>query len=257
MKLTPLDIHHKEFHRAIRGYNEEEVDDFLDEVAEEFERLFKENIDLKEQIEKAKERAGQFEDLQSTIQNVLITAQKSADEVLAQAKRDAEQIIRDAEVKARGLIEEASRGKESLEARFSDLKNAEREFREQFKSMLESYLRLVEGEMARPETSYQIPESSPAQEAEAPPAEQGSEESSERGVEADDSAESEGAPTDDGAQGLGFEQDDAPSLPGRSAIENEGDEEPIENPVLEENSPESMDSEADRAGSVFVEKSDL
>ncbi|MCE5191758.1 MAG: DivIVA domain-containing protein, partial [Actinomycetia bacterium] len=42
MKLTPLDIHHKEFGRSLRGYNEAEVDEFLDQVADELERLFKE-----------------------------------------------------------------------------------------------------------------------------------------------------------------------------------------------------------------------
>ena len=44
MKLTALDIHHKEFRHSLRGYSEEEVDGFLDQVADEFDRLFKENI---------------------------------------------------------------------------------------------------------------------------------------------------------------------------------------------------------------------
>ena len=51
MKLTPLDIHNKEFRRSIRGYNEEDVDVFLDQVAAEFERIFKENGELKEQVD--------------------------------------------------------------------------------------------------------------------------------------------------------------------------------------------------------------
>ena len=50
MKLTPLDIRHKDFKRGLRGYADSEVDEFLDEVADEFERLFKENIELSEQV---------------------------------------------------------------------------------------------------------------------------------------------------------------------------------------------------------------
>ena len=57
MKLTPLDIHHKEFRHSLRGYNEEEVDQFLDQVADEFERLFKENIDLSEKLEARRTRS--------------------------------------------------------------------------------------------------------------------------------------------------------------------------------------------------------
>ncbi|MDI6816665.1 MAG: DivIVA domain-containing protein, partial [Actinomycetota bacterium] len=72
MKLTPLDIHHKEFHRAIRGYNEEEVDKFLDEVAEEFERVFKESIELKEQLEKAKLELDGYQGMEKTLQNTLL-----------------------------------------------------------------------------------------------------------------------------------------------------------------------------------------
>ena len=48
MKVTPLDIRRKEFKRAVRGYADEEVDLFLDEVADEFERLHQEAADLQE-----------------------------------------------------------------------------------------------------------------------------------------------------------------------------------------------------------------
>ena len=47
MPITPMDIHNKEFSRSFRGYNEDEVDQFLDEIVEEFERLYKENLESK------------------------------------------------------------------------------------------------------------------------------------------------------------------------------------------------------------------
>jgi cell division initiation protein len=144
MKLTPLDIHHKEFHRALRGYNEEEVDKFLDEVAEEFERLFKENIDLKEQLEKIKDKLEHYQNLESTIQSTLLTAQKSAEEVRIQAKKEAELVLKDAELKAREIIQSAEREKEELQQTYADLQKAEEEFRNKFRALLESYLRVVE-----------------------------------------------------------------------------------------------------------------
>ena len=64
MKLTALDIHHKEFRHALRGYNEEQVDAFLDQVADEFERLFKENIDLTERLEAADERVRSYQQIE-------------------------------------------------------------------------------------------------------------------------------------------------------------------------------------------------
>ena len=63
MRLTPLDIRHKEFRSSLRGYSEQEVDVFLDEVADEFERLFKENIDLSERLDNATERVRSYQDI--------------------------------------------------------------------------------------------------------------------------------------------------------------------------------------------------
>ncbi|MEW6189676.1 MAG: DivIVA domain-containing protein [Actinomycetota bacterium] len=143
MKLTPLDIHHKEFRRAIRGYNEEEVDAFLDEVAEEFERLFKENIELKEQLEKLQEKVTQYENIEQTLQKTLVTAQKMAEEVQANAKKEAELIVKDAELKAKATIQDILEEKQNLQVTYSNLKQAEEEFRARFKAMLESYLSMI------------------------------------------------------------------------------------------------------------------
>lgn len=157
MKLTPLDIHHKEFHRAIRGYNEEEVDKFLDEVAEEFERVFKESIELKEQLEKVKQELDGYLGMEKTLQNTLLTAQKSAEDVTVHAKKEAELIMRDAELKAKEVVQEAYDLKRKYEATLSHLKQAEEDFRNKFKSMLESYMRIADSTAALAEIGTDIP----------------------------------------------------------------------------------------------------
>ena len=68
MKLTPLDIRHKEFRRGMRGYADVEVDEFLDEVADEYERLFKENIDLNERVEALEDKVSQYKRIEETLQ---------------------------------------------------------------------------------------------------------------------------------------------------------------------------------------------
>lgn len=143
MRLTPLDIHHKEFRHAIRGYSEEEVDNFLDEVANEFERLFKENIDYKEGLEQTKEKVVQYENLEDTLHNTLLTAHKAAEEVQRSAKKEAELIIRDAELKAKEIVQNAVTEKQYLQTNLINLKQAEEEFRLKFKSLLESYLKMM------------------------------------------------------------------------------------------------------------------
>lgn len=150
MKLTPLDIHHKEFGHALRGYNEAEVDAFLDQVADELERLFKENIDLSEKIEALEDKVRTYQDMERTLHNTLLSAQKSADEMMQKAHREAEVVLKDAEVKAKEVIHSALTNKQKATADLGRIKQAEEEFRGQFKALLENHLRTL-GEVQLPE----------------------------------------------------------------------------------------------------------
>jgi cell division initiation protein len=143
MKLTPLDIRHKEFKRGMRGYANTEVDEFLDEIADEFERLFKENIDLTERLETLEEKIGQYKTLEDTLQKTLISAQRSAEELKANATKEAQIILQDAELKARTAANEAYAEKQKLEHQTAGLRNAEEEFRFKFRAMLEGYLKQI------------------------------------------------------------------------------------------------------------------
>jgi cell division initiation protein len=141
MKLTPLDIHHKEFRNSIRGYNQEEVDQFLDEVADEFERLFKENVDLSERLDAAMEKVRSYADMEKTLHNTMLAAQQSAEDVKAKASKEADSLLKDAEIKAKELVQAALAEKQKTQAEFMRIKQAEDEFRMAFRNVLERYMR--------------------------------------------------------------------------------------------------------------------
>jgi cell division initiation protein len=141
MKLTPLDIHHKEFGHALRGYNEAEVDAFLDSVADELERLFKENIDLSERIEGLEEKVRGYQDMERTLHNTLVSAQKSADEIIGKAQQEAAAVLKDAEVKAKEIIHSALTAKQKAVGDLTRIKQAEESFRAEFRRVLEGHLR--------------------------------------------------------------------------------------------------------------------
>jgi cell division initiation protein len=141
MKLTPLDIHHKEFRLALRGYNQEEVDSFLDEVADEFERLFKENIDLSEKCEAANEKVRGYAEIEKTLHNTMLAAQRSSEEIKAKADKDADLLMRDAEIKAKELVQGALSEKQRTQSEFMRIKAAEDDFRLKFRAVLEDYMR--------------------------------------------------------------------------------------------------------------------
>ncbi len=141
MKLTPLDIHHKEFRLALRGYNQEEVDQFLDEVADEFERLFKENIDLSEKLEAANEKVRSYSEIEKTLHNTMLAAQQSSEDIKAKAEKQADLLMRDAEIKAKELVQAALAEKQKTQSEFMRIKAAEDDFRMRFRDVLETYMR--------------------------------------------------------------------------------------------------------------------
>jgi cell division initiation protein len=144
MKLTPLDIRHKDFKRGLRGYADGEVDEFLDEVADEFERLFKENIELGEQVDSLQERVDQYRNLEETLQKTLVSAQKSAEELKVNAEKEAQLILREAEMKARQMVNDSYADKQSVEKTIVMLKGTEEEFRFKFKALLQGYMKQVD-----------------------------------------------------------------------------------------------------------------
>ena len=151
MKLTPLDIRHKEFRRAMRGYSDEEVDVFLDEVADEFERLFQENTELRDRVEQLLEQVRQYESLKETLQKTLVSAQQQSDEMRANARKEAELIIKDSEIKGRDLLGESYAEKQRLQQSLILLKQVEEDFRFKFRSLLEAHINLLAEDAASDE----------------------------------------------------------------------------------------------------------
>ena len=92
--LTPADIHNKEFSRGFRGYNEEEVDDFLDEIGSAFEELIKQNTRLAEDLELERKKTAQYQEMEKNLHETMDVAQKTADEAVQSAKIRVEEMER-------------------------------------------------------------------------------------------------------------------------------------------------------------------
>ena len=144
MKITPLDIRRKEFKRSVRGYSDEEVDIFLDEVADEFERLFQENMELHDRMSRMDEQIAGHAQLKDALEKTLISAQLQAEELRANAHKESELILRDAEMKARGIVSDSYGETQKTQQTLVQLKLLEEDFRFKFRSLLEGYVRLLD-----------------------------------------------------------------------------------------------------------------
>ena len=142
--LTPLDIENKRFSKQMmNGYSVNEVDDFLDELTLEYGKLYKENAELKEKREELDSDVGKYRDIEATLQNTLVMAQKTADEIIAVAKQQAEQIVKDAEFSAKNSVEELNTQIMLKEREIEDLKKQFDVYKAKMESLLISQLELL------------------------------------------------------------------------------------------------------------------
>ena len=95
---TPLDIENKKFAKQMmNGYSVEEVDEFLDELTIDYEKLYKQSKENDRKIEELEASIQKYKALETTLNNTLVMAQGTAEEIKKVAQQQAEQIIRDAE----------------------------------------------------------------------------------------------------------------------------------------------------------------
>lgn len=142
--ITPLEIQNKEFKRSFRGYDSRNVDEFLDEIIEDYERVYKENIELKDKVNMLADQIRQYNTLEDTLKSTLIVAQTTADEVIASARQKAESIIQGAEVQGQKLIEIARDDVRNIKSEYDSLKKEIFIFKTRYQSFIEAQLMSLE-----------------------------------------------------------------------------------------------------------------
>ena len=134
---TPLDIENKKFAKQMmNGYSVEEVDNFLDELTLDYEKLYKEVNENKSKITELESGIKKYQNLESTLQNTLIMAQSTAEEIKKVAKQEADQLIKDAQGTAKQQVMELE---QQLIIKKKELEDLQKQF-DVYKANMESLL---------------------------------------------------------------------------------------------------------------------
>ena len=120
----------------MNGYSVDEVDDFLDDLTVEYEKLFKENADYKNEIVRLKEDMEHYKAIESTLQNTLVMAQTTAEDVKNVARQQADQIIAEAKLNAEKEVDNLEN---EISLKKKELEDVQREF-DVYKAKMESLL---------------------------------------------------------------------------------------------------------------------
>lgn len=144
MRITPMDIRQQQFTvRTFGGFNRQEVEAFLDDVAEDYKQLVKENALLKEQLVVLEERSRGIEDREKMLQDTLVTTQRLAEEMKESARREANLLVREAELQGDKFLEEARAEEAKIKAEILALKRTRRQLAEGLRVTLDMYQRLL------------------------------------------------------------------------------------------------------------------
>jgi cell division initiation protein len=143
-KITPVDIQHKSFKKALQGYDRAEVDQFLDELIESMEDEAQERAALEAEIGDLRERISHFKAMEESLQNTLILAQRTADEVKAAAHKEADLIKAEARMLAdkeiAGTMDRTEEAKREYQRALETTERARSELR----SLLLTHLSLID-----------------------------------------------------------------------------------------------------------------
>src|ERR687883_1272207 len=155
MPIRPIDVRRKEFRNSFRGYDANQVDDFLDAVADEFERAYTDNSRMREEISSLRERLQQFEDLEGSIRAALVHAEQAANDLRRAATQEAESLkqsaqreadftIREAQSRSHQMLADSSSRIERVQESYDALQEAKRSFANDFRHLLKTYTDMMD-----------------------------------------------------------------------------------------------------------------
>ncbi len=146
MKIAPIDIIHKTFKSKWMGVDGDEVSEFLRGVAEEFEILVKERNDLRERLREKELALIEFKERDQVLKDTITTAHKMAENIRHDAEREAKLILNDAQQKGEFIVKDARDSLKKVYQEIHDLKRMRISFETRLRSLLTSYISILEEE---------------------------------------------------------------------------------------------------------------
>jgi cell division initiation protein len=144
MKLTPLDVRQKRFESSLRGYGREEVNAFMELIAQDLEEAVKDNISLKEELERTHVRLELHVGRERALQETMVTAQRISEDMKAAAKKEAEIVLAEAEQQAEKIVQAAHQKLVQVVNDINELKRQRIQFEAQVRAVIDAHNKLLE-----------------------------------------------------------------------------------------------------------------
>jgi cell division initiation protein len=144
MRITPIEIQQHQFKTRLLGYDTAAVDHFLEMLADELERLHKQNNELKESLARTRTALEQMRDREKALQETLMTAQQVTEELKENARKEAEIMVAEAHIEGEQVVREAAERRVQLLSEIQELKRQKISFEGRLRSMIDGHLKLLD-----------------------------------------------------------------------------------------------------------------
>jgi len=144
MRITPIEIQQHQFKTRLFGYDTASVDRFLEILADELERLHRQNNELKESLARTRTNLEDMREREKVLQQTLMTAQQVTDELKDNARKDAEIVLADAHMESERIIRDANEKRIHLINELQDIKRQKISFEGGLRALIEGHLKLLD-----------------------------------------------------------------------------------------------------------------
>ena len=144
MKLTPFEIQQQQFKKRFRGFDVREVETFLEQMADAFESLQRENESLREEISKLEHESQGYKQREETFKRAMLNSQKVLEQMKQNAQKSAELVIADSEVQAEKILSRANNRLVHIQGDIAELRRQRMQIEVQIRSIIESHTKLLE-----------------------------------------------------------------------------------------------------------------
>jgi cell division initiation protein len=168
MRIAPIDIAHKAFHRKMMGFDPDEVMDFLRLVSEEMETLIRERNSMREQMREKEMQIAEYRERDELLKSTITTATRMSEKIQVDAERESKLILHDANQKAEMIVRESRDSLKRIYSEINELKKVRMQFENNLKALIHSHLTMLDqGQKIMPNPHFQAPEATaPIDEAE-------------------------------------------------------------------------------------------
>ncbi|NMB95918.1 MAG: DivIVA domain-containing protein [Clostridiaceae bacterium] len=143
MNYTPNDLQNLTFKKNIMGYNEDEVNEVLDRIIEDYNSYIRENLEIKDKLAVLNEGLQHYKTIEESLQNALIVAQQTGEEIKKNSYSKAENIIKEAEVKAQKILNDANQEVLKIKIEYEEMRKKLYAFKAKAESLILSQLEIL------------------------------------------------------------------------------------------------------------------